>query len=104
MSLVVIYDLAISSAYRSGDGGGLLLAEIVSTCLCGSYRRGKGGDTFPPCPKLMFFLAHKVQSRTTITTDNVKDTVARDCFCKFFTTQKYSNTQKANEVILCTLP
>jgi hypothetical protein len=42
------YGLAISLDYRSGEGGGLLLAQIVTTCLRSCYRRG-GGDITSPC-------------------------------------------------------
>ncbi len=48
MSLVAtnLCGLAISLVYRSGEEGGLLLAQIVSTCIQGSYRRGRG-ETAP---------------------------------------------------------
>ncbi len=39
------HGLALSLAYRSGEGGGLSLAQIVSTCLRGGYRRVDGGGT-----------------------------------------------------------
>ncbi len=39
------YALAISLAVAVGMKGGLLLAQIVSTCLCRGNRRGRGRQT-----------------------------------------------------------
>jgi hypothetical protein len=49
------------------------------------------------CLMFTFFLVHRVPS---ITQNDVNATEAQD-FYQFFTPQKYSNTQKANGVILC---
>ncbi len=38
------YGLATSLAYPSGEGDGLLLAQIVSTCLRGGYRSVRGSQ------------------------------------------------------------
>jgi hypothetical protein len=47
MLLVVMrliwYGYTCSSPIAAGRGGGLLLAQIVSTCLRGGYKMGGGG-------------------------------------------------------------
>jgi hypothetical protein len=40
---LIWFGYIVRLSQRGGEGGGLLLAQIVSTCLRGGYRMGGGG-------------------------------------------------------------